>query len=144
MDIRFKIAAYNSSEYKESLVIREEVLRRPLGLTLSAKDVESEEEQVSIIGLLDNKVICGLVARIVEPELWEFRQIYVIASLRGQDVGHQLLNYAESLAQLEGVRKIAIRSRIEVKGFYAKCGYYDSDYQYLDPGAAHQTMVKDI
>lgn len=144
MDIKFKTVAYGSPEYNASLIVREEVLRRPLGLTLSAKDVEDEEEQIHIIGTLNNKIVCGLTARIMEPEQWQFRQIYVIDSLQGQGVGCRLLNYGEALAQLEGVKRIVIHSRIEIAGFYAKCGYSYTDAEYFDSFVPHQNMVKDI
>lgn len=144
MDIKFKTVAYGSPEYNASLVVREEVLRQPSGRTLSAQDVEGEEEQVHIIGELDNQIVCGMVARIRGPEQWQFRQIYVVEALRGQGVGCSLLQYGEALAQLEGVKQIVIHSRMEVAGFYAKCGYTYTDTEYFDSTQPYQNMVKDI
>lgn len=144
MDIQFKTVAYGSPEYNALLVVREEVLRRPMGQTLSAQDVEGEEEQIHIIGLLDNKIVCGLVAKIIGPEQWQFRQIYVVEALQGQGVGYSLLHYGEALAQLEGVKQIVIHSRIEIAGFYAKCGYTYTDSEYFDSSVPHRIMIKDI
>ena len=41
-----KIIDYNSTAYKDMVALRMEILRKPLGLTFSAADLEKEKDDI--------------------------------------------------------------------------------------------------
>ena len=55
--IRIKEIAFNSSDYKKAVTIREEILRIPLGLSFSKEELEREASDIHIAGFSDETMI---------------------------------------------------------------------------------------
>lgn len=43
------------------MALREEILRKPFGLSFSAEELDLEEEHIHIIGLIDNEIVATAV-----------------------------------------------------------------------------------
>ncbi len=53
VEIDFRLVEHGSTEYMEVIKLREEVLRRPLGLTYTNADIAAEADQLHFVGYVD-------------------------------------------------------------------------------------------
>jgi hypothetical protein len=56
-----KIIDYNSTAYKDMVALRMEILRKPLGLTFSAADLEKEKDDIFLGAFDDEKIMACCV-----------------------------------------------------------------------------------
>ena len=60
-DVFFKIISYGSDEYKTSVLLREEVLLKPIGRSYSAEVLERERSNIHIAGFKENEIVSTIV-----------------------------------------------------------------------------------
>ena len=60
-NIAFKIIKHSSPEFKKAVKLREEILRKPLGLTFLPEELEAEKDHVQIEGFQDDEVVSTAV-----------------------------------------------------------------------------------
>lgn len=146
----FREFAFASTEYQASLQLREQVLRQPLGLRLSAEDTATDADQRHFgafaaaqpelpLAVLVLKPVAEALPR---PPCGVLRQMAVAEPHRGGGIGRRLLACAESAAWDMGCPRIELAARVAVAGFYLRCGYQPESAVYLAVGIPHQRMVK--
>jgi N-acetylglutamate synthase-like GNAT family acetyltransferase len=110
--------------YSATTKLREKILRLPLGLVLSEKDVAGEEQQIHIAALSPEKEVVGTVLlKPLSPTLVKLRQMAVADAYQGSGLGKKLVQFAEQVAVENGFREIEMHARISALGFYEKLGY---------------------
>lgn len=57
----FKVIDHDSREYKMSVKLREDILRRPLGLTFLPEELEAEKDHIHIAGFQDDEIISTII-----------------------------------------------------------------------------------
>lgn len=142
--------AFGSAEYLASLQLREQVLRRPLGLSLSADDTGSDDRQRHFGAFAEAQPALPLAVLLLKPEqaaldgplVGVLRQMAVSEARRGAGLGRWLLAHVESAAWAMGCQRIELAARVAVLGFYLRCGYHPEAAVYLAVGIPHQRMVK--
>ena len=89
-------------------------------------DVEFEDDAPSFkyILLLENSLpVATCRLRILDADTAKIERVCVLEQWRGKDIGKQTIVAAEQWLKETGVRKIIIKSRDAVVGFYEKLGY---------------------
>jgi predicted GNAT family N-acyltransferase len=146
MDIR-EISIDNPA-YQQVWQIREEVLRKPLGRTLSDDDLSIEADQniVTILAAINHEeeVVGCLILHRVNSRNIQVRQVAVSPKGQGKGVGRLLMKQAETTAKNNGYTKIFLNSRVPVKEFYEKLGYTIVSEEYIEVGIPHVTMEKKL
>ncbi|MBD0374239.1 MAG: GNAT family N-acetyltransferase, partial [Flavisolibacter sp.] len=106
-----KIIDHGSPEYQQMLKLRDEILRKPLGLTFSDEELAREKDNLLIAAYEDDQMIgcCMLVEE--DPETVRLRQMAVLNYLQGKGLGRALMNFAENLARDRGYKKITMHAR---------------------------------
>lgn len=143
---------HGSPEYGAYCRLRHWFLREPLGLSLSAHDVEGEESQ-HIFGLFteapgnESTLIGGLIGKPdddVAPrsDTVRIRQVVVITAWRAQGAGRQLLLDAESQLADMGYRRFVLYSREDAAGFYLRNGYLRTGKKAELIGLEHELLEK--
>lgn len=123
MKMEFKEVPFGSSDYKELLDIRNEVLRRPIGMELRPKDVATDDKEFHL-GAFDNgKAIGCVLLRPLSDERIQLRQMAVLDNYRGQNIGAKLVQFAEDFSRQKKYKAIETRARKTAEGFYKKLGY---------------------
>lgn len=123
MTIHFKEVAYGSAEYHELLELRDEVLRKPIGMVLRPKDTELDEIEFHLAAFDGEKIIGCVLLRPLEKHHLKLRQMAVAPDYQGRGIGAQLVRYAEALAVSRGFTSIEANARKTVLKFYEKLGY---------------------
>ncbi len=133
---------HGTPEYQQMVMLRDEILRRPLGLTYSNEDLENEKHEI-LIGAFDDGRILGCC--ILKPEgdgLIRLRQMAVRNNLQGKGVGQQIMRFAELVARDKGYRKLTMHARDTAIGFYEKQGYKKIGEGFLEVTIPHHKMEK--
>lgn len=140
--IEYKKVEFGSPRYREMLRLREEILRAPLGLALSADDMAYDAQEWHLAALRGEELVGCLLVRPLSPVEAKLRQMAVVGSLRGQRIGEGLLRFAEEICAQSGVEQIVLSARCTALGFYEKCGYVCEGAEYIEQTIAHIKMRK--
>ncbi len=133
-----------SFEYFEAVRLREEVLRRPLGLTLSAEDLESESDHSFFVALSGLEVVGCLMLTPPSPEGVQMRQVAVLPDFQGLGIGRRLVQLGESSARAWGVKRIFLHARANAIPFYERLDYQVSGEPFVEVGVPHRFMSKNL
>jgi len=146
--VTFREIAFGSREYELELRLREEVLRRPLRLTLSEKDLAGEDSQLHF-GLFEEDgelAACAAVVAAVptSPAEARIRQMAVSPDRQRQGLGQRLLEAIETDLKARGYRKLVLNARASAVGFYERLGYKIDGEEFLDLTVPHVRMSKSV
>ena len=137
-----KIIDYGSPQYEQMLKLRDEVLRKPLGLCFTKEELEKEKDYLLIGAYEDDKMLACCMLVEDDPSTVRLRQMAVINDLQGKGIGKALMQFAENLARDRGFKKITMHARKTAIGFYEKLGYKVCGEQFEEVTIPHYTMEK--
>ena len=139
-----KIIDYGTPEYQQMIKMREDILRKPLGLNFDEKELESEKNNLLIAAFDDDKMLgcCMLVPE--NEKIVRLRQMAVLNDLQGKGIGRALMLFAENLARDRGYNKISMHARKNATGFYEKVGYKVVGDEFVEVTIPHYNMEKEL
>ena len=139
-----KIIDHGTAEYQRMIKLRDEILRKPLGLTFSPDELEKEKNNLHIAAYEDDQMLgcCMLVEE--EPQTVRLRQMAVMNDLQGKGIGRALMQFAENLARDRGYKKITMHARKNAVGFYEKMGYKRIGKEFHEITIPHYVMEKEL
>ena len=137
-----KIIDYGSPEYQQMVRLRDAVLRKPLGLTFTQDDLESEKDNILIAAFEEERMLgcCMLVEE--RPDIVRLRQMAVLNAFQGKGVGRALINFAENIARDRGYKIVKMHARNNSIGFYEKVGYKKKGDEFIEVTIPHYVMEK--
>jgi len=139
-----KIIDHNTPQYQDMIQLRNEILRKPLGLVFSAEELEKEKENL-LIGAYEDDVMLGCCMLVEEAaDAVRLRQMAVLNDLQGKGIGKALMNFAENLARDRGYKKITMHARKNSVGFYEKMGYKRKGIEFEEITIPHYVMEKKL
>ena len=137
-----KIIDHGSAEYQDMVQLRDEVLRKPLGLIFTPEELEEEKENM-LIAAYEDEVILGCCMLVEEDQkAVRLRQMAVSNTLQGKGIGRALMNFAENIARDRGYRFIRMHARMNAIGFYEKVGYVKKGDEFMEVTIPHYLMEK--
>jgi predicted GNAT family N-acyltransferase len=140
-----KVIRHGSSKYQQECALRQEVLRKPLGLNLYDEDLVAERGQIHF-GLFDDKdelLACVIAVPVTATEAM-IRQMAVRPSLQGKGCGRLLLEAAEKVLARQGFTGLFLNSRMTAIGFYERLGYTQTGSEFMEVGLPHVKMCKRV
>jgi ribosomal protein S18 acetylase RimI-like enzyme len=139
-----KIIDHGSPEYMQMVKLRDDVLRKPLGLTFTEAELEEEKENMLIAAFEEERMLgcCMLVEE--QVGIVRLRQMAVLNDLQGKGIGRALMNFAENIARDRGYRAIRMHARTNAIGFYEKVGYRVKGDQFIEVSIPHFLMEKSL
>ncbi len=139
-----KLIDHGSGEYRQMVKLREDILRRPLGLSFSPAELETEKDNL-LIGAFDDEVMLGCCMLVEDkPDTVRLRQMAVLYDLQGKGIGRALMTFAENLARDRGYKTISMHARKNAVGFYEKMGYRILGDEFLELTIPHYVMEKKL
>src|SRR5882672_4411501 len=133
---------YGSPEYEMMLKLRNDLLRKPLGLSFDPKELEKEKDDVLIGAFEDDRMLgCCLLTRVDEKTV-RLRQMAVPNNLQGKGIGRALMIFAENIARDMGYRILIMHARKTALGFYKKLGYNAKGEEFVEVTIPHFVMEK--
>ena len=139
-----KIVDYGTEEYKQVLELRDEVLRKPLGLHFSQDELEKEKEHMHMAAYEDDQILgcCMLVKE--GDDTVRLRQMAVVNDVQGKGIGRALMQFAENLARDRGYKRITMHARKNAIGFYERMGYRKVGDEFMEITIPHIVMEKEL
>jgi GNAT superfamily N-acetyltransferase len=139
-----KIIDHGSPEYLQMVKLRDDVLRKPLGLGFTPDELENEKENMLIAAFEDERMLgcCMLVEE--RPDTVRLRQMAVLNDLQGKGIGRALMHFAENLARDRGYKIISMHARKNVVGFYERMDYRVIGSEFIEITIPHYLMEKKL
>jgi len=135
---------HGTKEYQQMVNLRNEILRKPLGLSFTREELEKEKDDILMGAFEDDKLLgCCLLTR-MDAKTVRLRQMAVPKSMQGKGVGRALMIFAENIARDLGYRKLCMHARKTAVGFYQKLGYGISGDEFLEVTIPHYVMEKTL
>jgi GNAT superfamily N-acetyltransferase len=139
-----KIIDHGTKEYRQMVQLRTDILRKPLGLTLTEAELEKEKNEV-LIGAFEEEKMLGCCMLIKEGEgTVRLRQMAVLNNLQGKGIGRALMIFAENIARDMGYKRLTMHARKTALGFYEKLGYKVCSDEFLEVTLPHFVMEKNL
>ncbi len=139
-----KIIDHGSHEYRQMVKLRDDILRKPLGLNFTPLELEQEKNNI-LIGAFDDDEMLGCCMLVeADPITVRLRQMAVLNDLQGKGIGKVLMSFAENIARDRGYKKLIMNARKNAIGFYEKMGYKVSGDEFTEVTIPHYLMVKGI
>lgn len=139
-----KVIDHGTNDYKQMVALRQLLLRKPLGLTLTDEELAAEINDI-LIGCFDDDKMegCCLLTKTAADTL-RLRQMAVVSGLQGKGMGRAILQFAENIARDRGYKKIIMHARKTAAGFYEKLGYKITSKEFIEISIPHYLMEKDL
>lgn len=123
-----KYIKYGSEEYNQTLKLRNDVMRKPLGRNIFDEDFSCEENQ-TIIGAFETNTMvsnlligCAVLSKKTDGN-YMVEYICVDTALQKKGVGTALMQCLEKIAADNGANILCLDARIKALGFYKKLGF---------------------
>ena len=144
MTINIKTILYNSAAHKQMIELRNDILRKPLGLSFTPADFQKEQQDILIGAFEVNKIVGCCVLTKVNERTIQLRQMAVNNEFQGKGVGKKIVQYAEKIAQEEKYETIMMHARSVAVSFYKKLGYAIEGNEFMEVSIPHFMMKKNL
>lgn len=135
---------HGTKEYKQMVDLRNEILRKPLGLAFHTNELDREKEDILIGAFEEDKMLgCCLLTKIDNKSV-RLRQMAVQNNLQGKGIGATMMNFAENVARDAGYKNMIMHARKTAIGFYEKLGYKLSGKEFEEITIPHFIMEKKL
>jgi predicted GNAT family N-acyltransferase len=143
MSIKFKIIDYGTAEYHASIALREEILRKPLGLTFRPNELAREKNHTHIAGYQGKKLVATAVL-VPKGKACKVQRVAVKSNLQNSGIGQQLMAYCEMHAISKGFQSIYCHARRSAVNFYLKNHYIAVGKYFKEDSIPHLKMKKQL
>jgi GNAT superfamily N-acetyltransferase len=141
---------FGSAEQTATVKLRDDVLRKPLGMSIYDEPLHLESEQwhfaaMATVGEKSEKVVAACLILLPSTEHTDhvkLRQMAVADAFQGQGVGRALLTYAEDYARERGFTLIYAAARETALDFYRALGWSVVSERFTEVTIPHFKMEK--
>ncbi len=142
--MEFKEIIFGLADYQTSLLLRDELLRRPLGKVLSENDTFDDAFQRHFGIFIQDQLQACVVIKPLSHNHVKLRQMAVANDYQGQGLGQHLITKTQTILKEDGVKHIELSGRKTAQVFYEKLGYQTQDQAYLENGIFHIKMSRSL
>jgi predicted GNAT family N-acyltransferase len=127
-NITFEIISHGTPEYLVAVRLREEILRKSLGLVFLPEELEQEKNHIQIVGVKDDEIIACAVL-VPEGVECKMQRVAVRACFQNAGAGSLMMKFCETHAKAQGFKSIYCHARDSAVQFYLKNLYVpEGDY----------------
>jgi predicted N-acetyltransferase YhbS len=135
---------HGTKEYEQMVQLRDEILRRPLGLSFTAEQLNNEKDDI-LIGAFDEDEMLGCcLLTPLDSNTLRLRQMAVQKNLQGKGIGESIMSFAETLARDKGYKILMMHARDTAIGFYERFGYKVKGDMFIEVNTPHHIMEKKL
>ena len=139
-----RIITYGSQEYLAMLKLRDEVLRKPIGLRLKESETSRDINDILIVCMENGEALACCILTANNPDTVQLRQMAVTPSYQQKGLGKEILLFAEKIAKENNYSTIRMHARKTATHFYEKSGYAVVGEEFTEVGIPHYEMIKSI
>jgi predicted GNAT family N-acyltransferase len=138
------IITFGSPEYRSMCRLRNEVLRKPIGLRLTETEIARDENDILLACMENREVIACCILTKINSETVQLRQMAVASDYQLRGIGRELFRFAEKTAKENHYSVLRMHARKTATGFYEKSGYAIIGTEFTEVGIPHFEMEKKI
>lgn len=142
--MRLSIIEYKSLEYIAMCRLRNEILRKPIGLQLTQEEIERDANDILLACFNKNELVACCILTPDDDKSVRMRQMAVSKSYQEKGIGRKLVLFAESTARKKGFASIWMHARKTAVGFYRKLNYLTVGEEFEEVGIPHYQMEKSL
>ncbi len=142
--ITCKIVQHGSAGYRETVVLRDKLLRKPLGLRFKRAELEAETDSHHLACYRNGRLAACLVLKPERDGKVRMRQLAVAEHCQHEGIGTELVAYAESVATGLGYTEMVLHARETVVLFYERLGYEKAGERFVEVTIPHFFMSKHL
>lgn len=141
---RAEILPFGSKEQIQSIGLRYEVLRKPLGLFFNAEDLKAEQHEQHL-GIVEGEtVVACMILKPAGAGLVKMRQVAVAEKKTKKGYGKMLVQFGEMWCRQNGITRIELHARETAVPFYLQLGYSIDKEPFTEVGLPHRFMFRDL
>jgi predicted GNAT family N-acyltransferase len=139
----FREVSYGSPLYEKVVALRDELLRKPLGMQFTPEQLAAEVDffHFALVAEDEKPVACLMLVPREEGQI-QVKQVAVSAAMQGSGLGAQLTAAAEAWAKGKGYAYIYCHARDPAIPFYERQGYVTDKEPFTEVGIPHRYMYK--
>ena len=134
--------ATGSIRYKQAVALRDAVLRRPLGLSLTPEELALDNGREHLVAVHDGNVVGTVSLYLETPTILRIKQMAVDPAKQGLGIGAELMQAAEARGRALGAQSMLLHARCTAQPFYDRQGYIVHGEEFAEQGIPHVIMVK--
>jgi predicted GNAT family N-acyltransferase len=134
--------SHGSAEYDQTVALRDEVLRKPLGLKFEPQEFAQESDSFHLVCVREGELLGCLVLKPRSDRQIQMRQLAVREDRQGQGTGTALVAFSESFAAERGFDEMMLHARDFAVGFYEKLDYEAFGELFYEVTIPHRKMRK--
>ena len=139
--IECELIEWGSVKYIQSLALRHEVLRKPLGMIFDPAIFPEEKGDIHLVANHGDWLVGCMILTEAGNDL-KMRQVAVANKYRRNKVGARMVALAEVKAIEMGKQKMVLHARDSALDFYLSLGYNIVGDQFEEVGIPHHRMEK--
>lgn len=144
LDIRLRKVHHGSVEYALTIALRDRVLRHPLGLYFTPKQLEEEKNEFHLSAWQGNELLGCLVLKPVDMYVVKMRQVAVTPQAQGKGIGKMLVDWSETFAREHLFTTMQLHARDTAVPFYLQLGYETFGDPFTEVSIPHRSMQKQL
>ncbi|MEZ4805284.1 MAG: GNAT family N-acetyltransferase [Bacteroidia bacterium] len=143
MHTEFKIIPHGSTEWKNAVQLREDILRKPLGQSFTIEELEEERKHIQVVGIMNQDVVATAVL-CPEGSNLKMQRVVVKNGIQSNGIGSKLMTYCEEYARNHKYTNMYCHARDSAVAFYLKNSYIGDGEYFDEDGIPHLKMFKSI
>ncbi|MDO9152414.1 MAG: GNAT family N-acetyltransferase [Paludibacter sp.] len=142
--LQIKPIKYGTTAYRSEVLLRDKVLRKPLGMSLFDENLASEKYDQHIGAYIGTTLVGVLILTELNNENIKMRQVAVDEKWRNRKIGNEMVAYTEEYCRRMGYKTMVLNARKAAVAFYEKLGYRKISEEFTEIGIPHYKMIKEI
>ena len=142
MTLHLRWIEHLSPAYALAVVLRHNILRKPLGLEFTEAQLASESTSFHLTAWEGDVLVGTLLLTPLDDGSIQMRQVAVDDRKQGLGIGRLMVVESEDEALGHGFTRIMLHARDTAVGFYEKLRYERVGDEFIEVGVRHQEMEK--
>ena len=135
----------SKEEWKNYLIFRWELLRKPLGMSKESLEDDLEDSSYHLMGVDDeNNVIASGRVHFNDNNQAQIRYMAVKDGYKRKGIGSEIVLKLEDYASSKGAKRMVLNARENALSFYLSLGYSEKGPYLSDTGIPHSKMEKEL
>jgi len=140
--LTFRVVPHGSCEYEEMVALRDDVLRRPLGLMFTPEQLGQELHDIHLACYVDGELVGCLILVPTTHDDVTMRQVAVRESMQRKGIGQAMVIESERHALARGYTRMILNARLSAVPFYERLGYAVVGPEFVEVTIPHRRMEK--
>jgi predicted GNAT family N-acyltransferase len=143
-DYTIRVIEHGTPEYEETVALRNDILRRPLGLIFTPEQLGAEGSDHHVACYDHDRLVGCLILTPLAGSDLKMRQVAVAADRQGGGIGRAMVVFSERFAHEHGFARIVLNARESAAPFYDRLGYAREGEPFEEVTIPHWRMTKTI